>query len=221
MTDQPGQNPDPTPPDPTPPDPTPPDPSVPPPPPPPAPTPPGDYTAPPPPVPGYGTPPPTAPPGGPAPSSYGTPPAPGYQQPGPMPGYAVTPDPSLSLPFANWGSRVQSAFIDYIGVSIVAYIVFFISHPLGYILFLASAAWSIYNSVLGGQTGQSYGKKMAGTKLVSATTGQPIGGGMGFGRSIVHIVDGLPCYIGYLWPLWDAKRQTFADKIVGTYVLKV
>jgi uncharacterized RDD family membrane protein YckC len=212
MTDQPGQNPDPTPPDP----------SVPPPPPPPAPTAPGDYTAPPPPVPGYGTPPPTAPPGGPAPSSYGTPPpAPGYQQPGPIPGYAATPDPSLSLPFANWGSRVQSAFVDYIGAEIVAFIVYVIIHPLGDILFLAAAAWGIYNSVLGGQTGQSYGKKMAGTKLVSATTGQPIGGGMGFGRSIVHIVDGLPCYLGYLWPLWDSKRQTFADKIVGTYVLKV
>jgi hypothetical protein len=62
---------------------------------------------------------------------------------------------------------------------------------------------------------------MAGTKLVSATTGQSIGGGMGFGRAVVHILDGLPCYLGYLWPLWDSKRQTFADKIIGTYVLKV
>ncbi len=23
-------------------------------------------------------------------------------------------------------------------------------------------------------------------------------------------------YIGYLWPLWDAKRQTFADNVCGT-----
>jgi hypothetical protein len=26
-------------------------------------------------------------------------------------------------------------------------------------------------------------------------------------------------YLGYLWPLWDAKRQTFADKICSTVVL--
>jgi len=34
-------------------------------------------------------------------------------------------------------------------------------------------------------------------------------------------LDGLPCYLGYLWPLWDSKRQTFADKIVGTVVVRV
>jgi hypothetical protein len=26
-------------------------------------------------------------------------------------------------------------------------------------------------------------------------------------------------YLGYLWPLWDAKRQTFADEICSTVVL--
>ena len=44
----------------------------------------------------------------------------------------------------------------------------------------------------------------------------PIGFGMSIVRQIAHIVDGLVCYIGYLWPLWDAKRQTFADKIMTT-----
>ncbi len=29
------------------------------------------------------------------------------------------------------------------------------------------------------------------------------------------------CYLGYLWPLWDKKKQTFADKIFGTYSIKV
>ena len=26
-------------------------------------------------------------------------------------------------------------------------------------------------------------------------------------------------YVGYLWPLWDDKRQTFADKIMRTIVI--
>ena len=42
---------------------------------------------------------------------------------------------------------------------------------------------------------------------------------MAFVRQLAHILDGIPCYIGYLWPLWDAKRQTFADKVIGTYVI--
>jgi hypothetical protein len=32
----------------------------------------------------------------------------------------------------------------------------------------------------------------------------------------MHWVDQMACYVGYLWPLWDNKRQTFADKIMGT-----
>ena len=36
----------------------------------------------------------------------------------------------------------------------------------------------------------------------------------------INIVNAIPCYLGYLWPLWDAKRQTFADKIMSTYVIK-
>ena len=29
------------------------------------------------------------------------------------------------------------------------------------------------------------------------------------------------CYIGFLFPLWDAKRQTFADKIMTTVCVPV
>jgi len=56
-------------------------------------------------------------------------------------------------------------------------------------------------------------------KLVGAQTGAPIGVGLSLVRAIAHIIDGIPCYVGYLWPLWDAKRQTFADKLLNTYVV--
>ena len=39
-------------------------------------------------------------------------------------------------------------------------------------------------------------------------------------RYLLNIVNAIPCYLGYLWPLWDSKRQTFADKIMSTYVIK-
>ncbi|GAU64981.1 hypothetical protein SSP35_01_03180 [Streptomyces sp. NBRC 110611] len=71
-----------------------------------------------------------------------------------------------------------------------------------------------------GKTGQSPGKKALGIMLVKETTGQPIGFGMAFVRKLCHFLDGLPCDLGYLWPLWDEKSQTFADKIVGTVVVK-
>jgi hypothetical protein len=42
---------------------------------------------------------------------------------------------------------------------------------------------------------------------------------MAFVRQICHILDALPCYLGFLWPLWDRKCQTFADKIMHTLVV--
>jgi uncharacterized RDD family membrane protein YckC len=73
---------------------------------------------------------------------------------------------------------------------------------------------------LGGKTGQSWGKKALGLHLVGEQTGQPIGPGMAFVRDLAHIVDAIICYIGFLFPLWDAKKQTLADKIVKTLVIK-
>ena len=42
---------------------------------------------------------------------------------------------------------------------------------------------------------------------------------MNFVRIIAHFLDSLACYIGWLWPLWDDKRQTFADKVCGSIVV--
>ncbi|WP_297739069.1 RDD family protein [Nocardioides sp.] len=88
---------------------------------------------------------------------------------------------------------------------------------LGFVLYLAVFIWNI--CIKQGKTGYSVGKGVMGIKLVKAETGQPIGAGMSFVRQLAHIIDAIPCYIGFLWPLWDAKRQTFADKIIGTYVI--
>ncbi len=167
----------------------------------------GGYT--PPSEPGYGTPPP---------AGYGTPPPPGYGgQPGGYPaGAAAAPGGGA---YADWPKRALSALIDWFIPGLLAGLIYRGSSALGLILYLAAFAWALYNAYLGGQTGQSYGKKIAGTRLISEATGQPPGGGLGIGRHFVHILDGIPCYLGFLWPLWDSKRQTFADKLLKTVVV--
>jgi len=67
-----------------------------------------------------------------------------------------------------------------------------------------------------GTTGSSIGKSIMKFKVVSENTWQPIGFGMSVVRQLAHIIDGAICYIGYLFPLWDAKRQTIADKLLTT-----
>lgn len=160
---------------------------------------------------GYGTPgeaagnyPPSGQPG------YGTPPA-GYGAPAGLPG-----GPRL----AGWGDRAGGALIDWFGPSLVAGVIYQVDETVGSIAYLAALGWALYNAYLQGNTGQSYGKKQFGMRLLRQHDGQVIGGGLGIGRYFLHILDAIPCYIGFLWPLWDPKKQTFADKIVKTVVIK-
>jgi uncharacterized RDD family membrane protein YckC len=154
---------------------------------------------------------------------YGSAPA-GYQggpaaQPG---GYAFG-----APAYASWLTRVGAYLID----GIPAWILFGIGEALtahggasaaiGGLFYLAGLGWVIYNRWFqGGRTGQSLGKKVTDIRLISEETGQPIGAGMAFVRDIAHVVDAIICYVGFLFPLWDSKRQTLADKIVHTVVVR-
>ena len=70
-----------------------------------------------------------------------------------------------------------------------------------------------------GTTGSSIGKSVLKFKVVSENTGQPMGFGSSLLRQITHVVDAVPFCVGYLFPLWTAKRQTLADKIMATVCL--
>jgi len=123
--------------------------------------------------------------------------------------------------YANWGQRVGAYLIDAIPVAVIYFIGFATRTPIVILLFILIALGvQVYNRwIQGGRTGQSWGKKALHLRLISENTGEPIGAGMAFVRDICHILDSLACYIGWLFPLWDAKRQTFADKILTTVVV--
>ncbi len=130
--------------------------------------------------------------------------------------YAATP-----AMYANWGQRVGCYLIDIIPVVIIGIIGSATRNVIIALLFdLVALVVNGYNRwYMAGTTGQSWGKKALNLKLVSDSTGTPIGPGLAFARDICHILDSLACYIGWLFPIWDAKRQTFADKIISTVVV--
>jgi uncharacterized RDD family membrane protein YckC len=184
--------------------------------------------------PGYGQQPPQAPYGGQPP--YGTPAQPAYGQPAaPAPGGYVADQPGyyMGRTLANWPQRVGAYLIDYLIAAIPAFlavILFSGTDPgetpsagaglVTFLLYLVSLGIWVYNrAIMMGRTGQSWGKQVLNLRLVRMADGQPMGGGMCFLRDLAHILDAIPCYIGFLFPIWDARRQTFADKIVSTVVL--
>lgn len=89
----------------------------------------------------------------------------------------------------------------------------------GAALWLAGLGWTIANRwVRAGRTGQSAGRRLMRTALVGQETRRPIGPLNAFIRDLLHILDAL-AYVGFLWPLWDERRQTFADLLMRTVVI--
>ncbi len=179
--------------------------------------------------------------------SYPPPPpsAGGYAPPPPGPAVRALPTES----YTPWITRVLAYLIDYIPVAVVIGIGALIqgltmeqqciggasqydvsqyctSQPsaigtlvqlLAYLVVLVYVLWN--NGYRQGTTGSSIGKSVMKFKVVSETTGQPIGFGMSVVRQLAHFVDAIICYVGFLFPLWDSKRQTLADKIMTTVCL--
>jgi len=174
-------------------------------------------------------------PGWPGSGQPGYPPVPGYPPTPPgygQPGYAPLEGPGtyMGRQLANWPQRVGAYLVDltvYFLPVIVAFAlasaagegdtssgggIILMGYVVGLILYVANRLISQ------GRTGQSWGKRVFNLKLVRMADGLPIGAVMAFVRDLLHTLDGI-CLIGYLFPLWDARRQTFADKVVNTVVL--
>ncbi len=173
--------------------------------------------------------------------SYEAAPSP-YEQP-------AHPPPVVPIPYARWGRRVAGRLLDalfeflatlpvFIGFIVMFATADYVDRPdgstdihmndagatiggiliaFGFLLALAFWIWNVF--VRQGSTGYTLGKSVVGIKLIKISTGAPICGGWAFLREILHTLDSALLYLGWLWPLWDRKRQTFADKIVETVVI--
>jgi uncharacterized RDD family membrane protein YckC len=140
-------------------------------------------------------------------------------------------------PLASWGSRVGAYLLDVLfglllevpggvlvgvgaathgGVRVALLTVGSVLLAVGVIVQIWQSGWRQ------GARGQSWGKSVTGLRTVSAETMRPIGGPMGLLRWLVDSLLGSITalqVLNYLWPLWDSRRQTWADKVVGSVVL--
>jgi uncharacterized RDD family membrane protein YckC len=78
-----------------------------------------------------------------------------------------------------------------------------------------------YYTYFHGRTGQTPGDAAVGIRVVDIESGEVIGYGRAFGRALVSIASILVIAIGYLWMLWDPRKQTWHDKAVGSIPLRV
>jgi len=90
---------------------------------------------------------------------------------------------------------------------------------IGLILLGALVVAFLYVRAMG-KTGQTWGARIVGVKVVDSRTGTPIGFWRALGRSLfASIFSSAIFYLGYLWMIWDDKQQTWHDKVVNSVVV--
>lgn len=132
----------------------------------------------------------------------------------------------LSLPFIAWiiaswgtepdgcnldtdvGCQVSDGFAGAVGVSLLAFLLLSLIFAFFYYIRPIS------------KTGQTVGRRVANVRVVDELTGQPPSLGKSFVRYLIaSFISGAIFYLGYLWMLWDDKKQTWHDKVAGTVVV--
>lgn len=119
--------------------------------------------------------------------------------------------------YATFLSRALAAIIDGILIGVVTSGLSGFTDNNNSIGTLIGAAYHIY--MLVNYNGATLGKQAMGIKVVTAS-GQPIDYKTAALRYIGYIISGLALGLGFIWVLFDEKKQGWHDKIANTYVVK-
>ena len=169
------------------------------------------------------------------PEPAGTPPRPTAPPTARWPEPPRAPAPPFR-PFASWGSRFGAYLLDSVLIGVLVVLPLYVLMPDSWTVVDAETdlaiadlvvngallvVWALYFGLLQGLTGATLGKRALGIAVHRTGTDQPTGFGMGVVRQLAHILDSLPCYLGFLWPIWDRENRTFADMLCNQRVYRV
>jgi uncharacterized RDD family membrane protein YckC len=134
-----------------------------------------------------------------------------------------------STSLASIPRRFLALMVDYLIIGIIADIVG-MAYRFGmgsssYTMSFQAAFWVstllflAYFTVLVADSGQTFGKKLLGVRVVR-TDGLPVSYGRALGRTVGYYISSLLFGLGFLWALWDGSNQTWHDKLADTLVVR-
>lgn len=148
----------------------------------------------------------------------------------------VTPKPALvevqeAKPKASWLRRFFGWAID-MHIQMPFLVLAYIGHnearthfrgwgslTVAFVLYGVWYLVGFYNRCIRmGTLGYSWGHQFLGIKTVSEETGEPTGVRRMYMREQFHYLDQL--FMGFLWPLFDKRRRTIADKLARTITFR-
>jgi len=157
----------------------------------------------------------------------------------PLHGSLSTPSGTVSVQFVTRQQAVKAGFfrrfaafaIDWLILSVLADIVRFAYRSgsrtdpgmmqLDMALAISTVLFFLYFTLFIGDGGRTPGKMLMGIK-VQRIDGSAVSYGRAFLRSLGYIVSMFfMTFLGFIWALWDRKKQAWHDKIAGTEVIKI
>ena len=134
---------------------------------------------------------------------------------------APAPTTGASDRYVGFVPRLVAALIDGILVGIVTGVLTATMKDMdstkNSVSILIGASYSIFMWV--GNNGQTLGKKAMGIRVVQVD-GQPLNYKTAILRYVGYYVSGVVLLLGYIWVMFDPKKQGWHDKIANTYVVK-
>jgi uncharacterized RDD family membrane protein YckC len=123
--------------------------------------------------------------------------------------------PALPVELASFGQRAVGFVVDSVLVLVGGSVVAPGGHgDVGVLVVVCLLQW------MQSATGATVGKLFVGVRLVRAGSHARVGFGRCLLRWVAHWLDAVPLGAGFLAPLVTRRRQTFADMIVQTIVVR-
>jgi len=122
------------------------------------------------------------------------------------------PDPATLLTWRRAGAW------RLIGAALIDIMIGWVLAPIPVIGAILCIGVFFVNTYFEGTTGQTLGKKAVGIYTIKKSTGEFLGGAVGIGRQLLHILDTLALFTGWIVGLFITR--TYADMIVGSTVVR-
>lgn len=133
-------------------------------------------------------------------------------------------------PLASWPARAGAFSFDVLpGIGMIAVLALLAYSAVTvvqpgwlWLVYVVAAAvifllMAVNRLLLPAITGWSLGRALLGIRVVRRD-GATVGAWRLLARDLAHLLDTAALFVGWLWPLWDSRRRTFADLLLRTEV---
>jgi uncharacterized RDD family membrane protein YckC len=149
---------------------------------------------------------------------------------------AYQPGPAPGIRYSSRLGRFIAYLIDGFVLGILVGIPYFIGIMLltvgvsgdssimavigGVVMLIGAIIGLAYRPWMWSRGGQTVGYKAMRLRVVRAVDGGPVSGGQAIARFLGYIISAI-FYLGFIWILFDEKRQGWHDKLASTVVIEV